>query len=347
MDYLLEAHETIATAVARGITVLVVAGNGRLLSSGNFVGEDIDPYMPVDDNGNMADSGSIIVSAAGDPSKTGAQWTREPYANFGQRVDCFALGTGARTLSSNDAAANDKFTFLPQTSGATAIVAGAAVVVQSVYRKKHNTPLYPETLRDLFRRTDLNTPTTPVVASEPIGVMPDLPAMLRELDSNGGGGGGGGGPVSLPSTEITFAPPRRPGDRGEGIVPTAAPAPQPAAPRTRIRTMAVRLFNDTGGVVEFAARGSARGVAYRRLARLMCVQPDTVRSTRSGVMRTRHVLCALTYNGHAMGPFHIGPAARRIERIDCTVRTNAHNALQVELLLVDANGDVIGPRIYS
>ena len=139
--------------------------------------EELDPTQP-----GFCDSGAIMVGAAyeavemagikgGHRAVNAAYWG----SNYGKRVDCYAWGENVRTTGPGD----DEYRDFDGTSSAAAIVAGAAVLVQQMHIKLKGGPASPEALRALLSDADLNTPH--VGPERPIGVMPDLQRIRREL----------------------------------------------------------------------------------------------------------------------------------------------------------------------
>jgi hypothetical protein len=110
------------------------------------------------------------------------------------------------------------------TSGATAIVAGAALLVQSWAAKHLGNVLDTSTLRALFSDPSLSTQSKMPIHDR-IGVMPDLKRIILQLSSDtirsrwdailsilfGGVTSGGGGWVWIPGERPKPVPPR--GDR--------------------------------------------------------------------------------------------------------------------------------------
>jgi hypothetical protein len=150
--------EQIKLATSCGFVVIEPAGNSGLVQQSGQ-GVDIDGFIS-----SGPDSGAIIVGAGSDDPQDQHPWV--PQTNFGQRVDCFALGEGI------DAATTVDF---GGTSGAAAIVAGLAACVQGIALDVHGSCYGPEQLRQM-----LKTNGTPSVsnATNPIGMMPDLAAIV-------------------------------------------------------------------------------------------------------------------------------------------------------------------------
>jgi subtilisin family serine protease len=177
----------IQNAIALGIIVVEPAGN---------FDSNLDAIAVL----NTRDSGAIVVGAgmaALDATGTGHdRWLGplpppgfpQPGSNYGSRVDCYAFGekvvtTGpakdpACVLGSGTRPTNEYRCDFGGTSAAAAIVAGAAVVLQGLYRSTSGVPLSPAQMRDVFR-----THGTPQGNGRPgnIGLMPDLKAAARSL----------------------------------------------------------------------------------------------------------------------------------------------------------------------
>src|SRR5207249_5070731 len=125
--------ETIRLATAIGITVVEAAGNGADGVRPNI----IDPRI-------TKDSGAIIVGAAS------SAFPHDPieYSNIGDRVNCYAWGKGVETAwPSADPPYTRSF---DGTSSASAIIAGAALTVQSVMETTYNFRLGPKQMRDIL-----------------------------------------------------------------------------------------------------------------------------------------------------------------------------------------------------
>jgi serine protease len=183
--------EAIRLATARGVVVVEPAGNG---------GYNLDK-----DKG-FGDSGAIIVGA----SQSEASHLHLSQSNFGQRLDCFAWGENVITLWDyySGQFVVPKFSFaqitglkplseLPEVSGdgtvtrlhefdgtscASAIVAGIALVVQSLAHTYLRFRLSPFQLRLLLSDPANGTPSADS-CQYPIGVMPDLKKIVEEVFS--------------------------------------------------------------------------------------------------------------------------------------------------------------------
>jgi hypothetical protein len=188
--------DALALASRLGITVIEAAGNGGVTE-----GIDLDTYSGP--NGRVLcpsssafkDSWAIMVGGSQPNLQTGRH-SRSLRSNFGSRVDCFSWGMGVFTTGGNeldvpfdlnlplhlvvdDPQPNGVTTYYNDfsgTSSASAIIAGAAVVVQSVAQAMRGRPIAPLELRSLLSDPGLNTPSSNT--SDRIGLMPNLKKIL-------------------------------------------------------------------------------------------------------------------------------------------------------------------------
>jgi hypothetical protein len=113
-----------------------------------------------------------MVAAAG----AGMSQRKLPFSCYGSRVDCFAWGEGVRTCSLD--VIPTLYRDFSGTSSASAIVAGAAAVVQAVAVARTGSPFTPRRVRELLSNPALNTTA---LSPEPIGVMPNLKAIIDSI----------------------------------------------------------------------------------------------------------------------------------------------------------------------
>jgi len=155
-----------------GIVVIEAAGNG---------GHDLDAFVNANNrrvlNRNHADfrdSGAIMVGAA----SSNAPHARLSFSCFGSRIDCFGWGENIDTTGDGwqGNATNTYTAGFGGTSGASPMIAGAAVLLQS-WRRNRPKVYSPDTVRDLLS-SSLNTPSDNP-ASDRIGVMPNLRAVIE------------------------------------------------------------------------------------------------------------------------------------------------------------------------
>jgi len=172
-------------AVAKGVIVIEAAGNG---------GIDLDNLLDTAGQRPMNralwatpadikkfDSGAILVGAA----SSSTPHERLPDSNFGSRVDCYgwgenivSAGYGDLNLSQVD---NTRYTgAFGGTSGASAIIAGAALLVQGLHLKATGSLLSPAQMRSILSNPATGTPQGATVLGH-IGVMPDLRQIIQNL----------------------------------------------------------------------------------------------------------------------------------------------------------------------
>ncbi len=129
---------------------------------------------------DFRDSGAIMVGAG----SSAAPHTRLSFSNHGSRIDCFGWGEGIVTTGDGwtGTSTTAYTTGFGGTSGASPIVSGAALLVQSWNRRVNGQVYSPDVLRNM-----LSTPSRNTHSSNPavdrIGVMPDLRRVLQaEMD---------------------------------------------------------------------------------------------------------------------------------------------------------------------
>lgn len=177
MEFWDDVFEVVQIASARGVVIVEAAGNGA---------EDLDheAYKGKFDR-RKRDSGAIMVGA-GAPAADG--WTdrsRLDFSNYGSRVDLQGWGRMVATLDYGDLQGCDatrrKYTeVFGGTSSASPIVAGAALLVESVVKTEKGCPLSPHDLRALLVETgspQTDGPHGP--AKQHIGPRPDLSGAIE------------------------------------------------------------------------------------------------------------------------------------------------------------------------
>lgn len=165
--------QMIRLATALGITVVEAAGNG---------GSDLDGFVSAGkqilnrSSPHFLDSGAILVGAA---DQTVIR-TPSGNSNFGSRVDCYAWGDSVVAATSTDTAPFDTLhytTGFGGTSAASAIIAGAALVVQGIAAKSLGTPFNSRQMRNLLANKATGT-LSEHPGTDLIGVMPELQKIL-------------------------------------------------------------------------------------------------------------------------------------------------------------------------
>jgi serine protease len=189
--------EAIRLATALGVTVIEPAGNG-----GRPLG------MNPDRSGSPHDSGAILVGAAANPKLIMGSlflgYERWCGSNYGDRVDCYSFGENAltvrdwsssslrveqyscregkwinielRQLLTSDLSHSSLLDF-DGTSAASAIVAGAAVVLQSLAHINLGFAFSPWQARLILSSPTMGTPSLDGDTTF-IGVMPDLKKII-------------------------------------------------------------------------------------------------------------------------------------------------------------------------
>lgn len=147
-------------------------------SSENHAGIQYQPFK---------DSGAIMVAAAQQTVATVAEpakWVATSYSGRGKRIDCFAQGQDVHTADFNNNAPSTSFytDHFNGTSSASSIIAGVALVTQSMARPAKNQPLFvPLSSRELRERLRSPKNGTRSGDDERIGVMPNLATVLDTL----------------------------------------------------------------------------------------------------------------------------------------------------------------------
>lgn len=175
--------QAIRLAVAQGIVVVEAAGNGK-----QNLDEWSDPTsertLDVGADGYV-DSGAILVGSAFDlVLQDGGVDGHERYytSNYGSRVDVHAWGEHIYTAGYGSAAgtagtAESYASSFGETSGASAIIAGAAAVIQSWLKNATGDVFDSLQMRKTLSAPSTSTPQV-LQAGKPIGVMPDLKAIV-------------------------------------------------------------------------------------------------------------------------------------------------------------------------
>jgi serine protease len=177
----IEIHDcnflAIQLATKLGIVVVEAGANGgcNLDSYTDPSGKKIFNRESVD----FRDSGAIMVGAASSTSPH----TRLSFSNYGNRIDCYAWGENIETTTTNTYGTDNTIytTSFGGTSGASPIIAGAALLVQSIAKASRGQLFSPLELREILRTN--GTPSTDP-ENDLIGVMPDLRSIIMNNGLN-------------------------------------------------------------------------------------------------------------------------------------------------------------------
>jgi hypothetical protein len=165
---------------AREVIVIEAAGNGDEWSECIDLdtwpeGSVNPPYNPA--SPGFLNSRAIIVSAAKWPDAETGELEVVSYWTVGRRVDCFAWGRAVYSCWHDGSANRNVYGVCNDTSAATAIVAGAAILIQQKARAS-GAPLNVNQMRARLTNPGNNTKPPPGYANR-IGVMPNLKAILQ------------------------------------------------------------------------------------------------------------------------------------------------------------------------
>lgn len=159
-------HDRVAIRLGtrRGKTICLAAGNGSL--DLDTVTDEKGKFVLRRGHADFRDSGAIVVGAATETRPH----DKVAASNFGSRVDCFAQGQNITTTSTNAAKYRDDFR---NTSGATPIVAGAAVLLQGMVRARTGSPMTAAQVRSVLAGTRTSVRSRNP-ATDRIGRMPNM-----------------------------------------------------------------------------------------------------------------------------------------------------------------------------
>lgn len=177
----------IRLAASKNIIVIEAAGNGNTNLDAWTDDDGLRSLNRANWTSDVFDSGAIMVGSC----KSALPHNRlvglgvGTGSNYGSRLDCFAWGEDIITTGYGhiDPAADEDRAYTDDfggTSGAAAIIAGAALILQGMYQE---TPprggrISPTQMRALLSNPATGTPQGPGVAGN-IGVMPNLRSIIE------------------------------------------------------------------------------------------------------------------------------------------------------------------------
>jgi hypothetical protein len=164
--------DVIRAVTANQVIVIEPAGNGGVLldnivlDNGVFSTKQLLPDGSLHPFVDPARDSKAIMVGAGDALN---RYAPLGSSNLGQRVDCFAAGTGV--VSTCTLQGNDPLPYatngIKQTSVAGAIMAGATMQLQAYLRARGVAPLTPDHFIALLRDDSLSTKTTSEIGNMP------------------------------------------------------------------------------------------------------------------------------------------------------------------------------------
>jgi hypothetical protein len=168
VEVYLHTWAAIAVATARGIVVVEAGGNGS--NNLDTWSHPTDGFILKRGHAQFRESGAIMVGAASDS----VPHRRLGLSNCGSRIDCYAWGQNIMTTGDGwTGTATNTYSNFSGTSGASPIIAGAALALQGMVKSATGAPWSPSQVRRALSNPRNGTASaTP--ASDRIGVMPDL-----------------------------------------------------------------------------------------------------------------------------------------------------------------------------
>ena len=152
-----------------GRIICTAAGNGNL--NLDTVTDAAGKFVLRRGHADFKDSGAIVVGAGTDTRPH----DKVPASNFGSRIDCFAQGVNVTTTSTNAAKYVDNFR---NTSAATPIVAGAAVLLQGMVKARIGSVLSVAQVKSVLAGAKTSIPSRNP-ASDRIGSMPNMQLICQ------------------------------------------------------------------------------------------------------------------------------------------------------------------------
>jgi hypothetical protein len=154
----------------------------------NSLNRSSSQWQPSQDSGAIMVAGGQVVPPPGGvtalSNPTNWKWTRWTPSNFGSRIDCFAWADAIVTIGGLAGGTTDTTDSFFGTSGASAIIAGAALSVQGLAQANHGFRFDPLLLRSILSDLTIGTRSVNSTAANPnadkIRVMPDLRNIITQ-----------------------------------------------------------------------------------------------------------------------------------------------------------------------
>lgn len=169
--------DVIQTMVANGITVVQAGGNGgKNLDDTKLYGQAFDTSYKY--------SGALIIGCVNSGIQGGNSPARSKHnwSSYGKRIDFYSYGEMIATTGYGDlygSSVDDYYTAIfGGTSGASPVIAGSAIVLQSIFKTQTGKVLTPLQIRNLLKinGTPSNNPSV-----DKVGTMPNLKDAVDQL----------------------------------------------------------------------------------------------------------------------------------------------------------------------
>ena len=190
--------DAVRLASSLGMVVIEPAGNGWTGPGPTEHAHNLDDPIPprpgnittpVLNRGDPAftDSGAVMVASCASTTQPAGGHERQPKSSYGSRIDCYGWGEDVTSPYTDGANPDTDYSgYFGGTSSASAIIAGAALLVQHMAIRSAfpAARLSPVQMRALLGSWDRGTPIYDIGAAQgalPIGTMPDLKSIADEI----------------------------------------------------------------------------------------------------------------------------------------------------------------------
>ncbi|MEP7375751.1 MAG: S8 family peptidase [Chitinophagaceae bacterium] len=174
-----------AITVGTNLDIIIVeAGGNKRFDLDDFRNES-EKFVLKKDHPDFKDSGAIMVGAA--VSTVPHRRKRGKFgSNYGSRIDCFAWGSDINTTSSDKVDGNRSLytSAFSETSGASAIIAGAVISIQSMKKQADGRKYDPDEIRRILHDPECGTASSNP-ETDKIGLMPDLKKIFKKYIEGG------------------------------------------------------------------------------------------------------------------------------------------------------------------
>ncbi len=172
-----------AISLGTNLDIIIIEAGGNGENNLDDVKDESGKFVFRRGNNEFRDSGAIIVGAA--TSGTHRKTQGSNGTNYGSRIDCYAWGTDINTTNTDrEGNLSSYISDFSGTSGASAIIAGAVISIQSMHEKANGKRYSPDEMQRILKDTDCGTPSSnPEI--DKIGLMPDLRKIFEKYIKGG------------------------------------------------------------------------------------------------------------------------------------------------------------------